>query len=221
MPPRTSAKAKAKGNTAAPGIKGGADEARSSLRPRSVSFTHTERVLFPDAGITTPKHITYKLVKYAKRHPETELTVLAIPQIPGYRRESRSNHGIAESLVTTTYVVPIIVLNPYVAGGLLADYLVRGRYKLIPKDPPEIGPDNMQALTRVPIVVTPPAPVDELATQRVHPALTSPGSGQENSISSPTFAGTAVTVKYALPDSGQPNQSQYNAGSKIGTHESD
>jgi hypothetical protein len=38
--------------------------------------------------MTTPKQITSKLVGYAKKHPETELTVLEIPQIPGYRRQA-------------------------------------------------------------------------------------------------------------------------------------
>jgi hypothetical protein len=38
---------------------------------------------FPDAGITTPMQVTYELVRYARQHPETQLSVLAIPQVPG------------------------------------------------------------------------------------------------------------------------------------------
>ena len=53
-----------------------------------------KRSIFPDAGMTTPKQITYKLVRYAKKHPETQLTVFEIPQIPGYRRSSQSNKSI-------------------------------------------------------------------------------------------------------------------------------
>ena len=30
------------------------------------------RSIFPDAGMTTPKQITYKLVRYARKHPETQ-----------------------------------------------------------------------------------------------------------------------------------------------------
>ena len=45
------------------------------------------RSLFPDAGITTPKHITYTLKKYGVKHPEAELAIYAIPQIPGSRRK--------------------------------------------------------------------------------------------------------------------------------------
>jgi len=105
------------------------------------------RSIFPDAGMTTPKQIAYKLVRYARKHPDVQLTVFEIPQIPGYRRESRSNKGIDESFVTTLYAVPIALVNPYLAGGLFVDYLVRGRYHLIPKHPEVLGPDNLSALT--------------------------------------------------------------------------
>ncbi len=33
------------------------------------------RSIFPDAGMTTPKQIGYKLVRYARKHPETELAI--------------------------------------------------------------------------------------------------------------------------------------------------
>jgi len=105
------------------------------------------RTLFPDLGITTPKHVTYSLEKYAKRHPETQLTIIEIPQVPGNRRQSRAIHGVAETLITNGYVVPVVVLNPYIAGGVLADYLVRGRYNLIPKSPMTVDPENLVALT--------------------------------------------------------------------------
>lgn len=106
-----------------------------------------KRSIFPDAGMTTPKQITYKLVRYAHKHAATDLTVLEIPQIPGYRRMSRSNKSISESLVTTVYAIPLAVVNPYLAGGLFVDYLVRGRYHLIPDDPELATPENITALT--------------------------------------------------------------------------
>jgi hypothetical protein len=101
------------------------------------------RSIFPDAGITTPKQTARKLVRYARKHPELQLEIFEIPQIPGYRRHSHSNHGVAESLSTTGYVLPIALVNPYLAGGLLADYLVRGRFHLIPRNPPQLGPENI------------------------------------------------------------------------------
>lgn len=105
------------------------------------------RSIFPDAGMTTPKQITYKLVRFGRKNPGTELTVFVIPQIPGYRHGSHSTKTIDESFVTTIYAIPIALMNPYIAGGLFVDYLVRGRYHLIPKNPTVLGPDNLTALT--------------------------------------------------------------------------
>ena len=122
-----------------------ADFARVVLNgyfPRTFS-----RSIFPDAGMTTPKQITYKLVRYARKHPEAQLTVFEIPQIPGYRWRSRAVKGIDESIVTTIYAIPIALANPYLAGGLFINYLVRGRYQLIPKNSAVLGPENLSALT--------------------------------------------------------------------------
>jgi hypothetical protein len=106
-----------------------------------------KRDIFPDAGMTTPKQLAYKLERYAAQHPETHLTIFEVPQIPGYRRPSRRNKSIAESLSTTSYAIPIAIMNPYIAGGLFADYLARGRHRLIPKHPQMLAPDNLLALT--------------------------------------------------------------------------
>jgi hypothetical protein len=105
------------------------------------------RSIFPDAGMTTPKQITYKLVHHARKHPEMQLTILEIAQIPGYRRKSSSNKSIAESLSTTGYAVPIVLVNPYLAGGLLVDYLARGRFRPVPTNPQVMTPDNLMELT--------------------------------------------------------------------------
>jgi len=106
-----------------------------------------KRSVFPDAGMTTPKQIASKLVRYARKHPETQLSVFEISQVPGYRRPSHKNKNIAESLSTTAYAIPIAVVNPYLAGGLFVDYLVRGHSHLIPKNPQKLGPDNLLVLT--------------------------------------------------------------------------
>jgi hypothetical protein len=120
------------------------------------------RSIFPDAGMTTPKQITWKLLRYARKHPETQLTVFEIPQIPGYRRHSGSVKGIDESFVTTVYAVPITIANPYLAGGLFVDYLVRGRHRLVPRHPIVLSPGSLWALT------APDEPKQNLAsTQRL------------------------------------------------------
>ncbi|WP_263352810.1 hypothetical protein [Acidicapsa acidisoli] len=135
-------------------------------------FPHQfKRTIFPDVGMTTPKHIAYSLVKYSKRHPETQLTILEIPQVPGNRHESRSIRGVDESLVTDGYVIPIAVLNPYIGGGLLADYLVKGRYNLVPKNPATVGPEHLDALTQ---------PSDPASTPASTPASSETGSQEEN-----------------------------------------
>ncbi len=122
-----------------------ADFARSIL---NLYFPRTfRRTLFPDAAMTTPRQITYKLVRYSRTHPETQLAVWELPQIPGYRRMSRSNKSVSASLITTAYAIPITIMNPYLAGGLFVDYLVRGRYPLLPEHPAIVTPDHLSLLT--------------------------------------------------------------------------
>lgn len=122
-----------------------ADFARSIL---NLYFPRTfRRTLFPDAGMTTPKQITYKLTRYSRKHPEMELKVFEIPQVPGYRRMSRSNKSVSASLMTTGYAVPIFLTNPYLAGGLFLDYVTRGRFPSVPEDPPVLTPDHLSVLT--------------------------------------------------------------------------
>jgi hypothetical protein len=122
-----------------------ADFARIVL---NIYFPHSfRRNVFVDAGITTPKSITRELLRYAHKHPEMELKVFEIPQVPGMRRGSRPNKGITESLATTAYALPIAAANPYVAGGLFLDYLVRGRFHVVSRNHQVLAPDNLVAMT--------------------------------------------------------------------------
>jgi len=154
------------------------------------------RSIFPDAGMTTPKQITYKLVRYARKHPHRQLTVFEIPQIPGYRRESHSIKGIDESFVTTVYAVPLVIVNPYLAGGLFVDYLVRGRYHLIPKDPQVVTPDNLSVLT------APTAPEDNLASTEISAVGSPSGSSAGQQAGDGNSGSTAMTRTSAGADSG-------------------
>jgi hypothetical protein len=87
------------------------------------------RNFIADAGIMTPKQAAKSLVKYSRRHPEIELRTFVIPQVPGSIRRSTPVDGVVESLVKSRkYVLPIAVLNPYVAGTLVAAYLGDGRF---------------------------------------------------------------------------------------------
>ena len=113
----------------------------------NVYFPRTfPRKFFPDAGMTTPKEITYKLTRYSRKHPDVHLAVFEIPQVPGYRRLSRSNKSVSASLMTTPYAVPILFMNPYLFGGLFLDYLTRGRFPSVPQHPPVLSPDELVTL---------------------------------------------------------------------------
>lgn len=105
------------------------------------------RSVLPDAGITTPRQITYKLVRYARKHPEMQLTAFDIPQVAGYRRRSRRNQSIAESLITRGYIFPFAFISPYIVGAVLVDYVVWGRYPLTLKHLQILTPQNMDSLT--------------------------------------------------------------------------
>jgi hypothetical protein len=111
-------------------------------------FPHTfRRSIFPDAGMTTPKQVAYRLERYGRRHPDLGLRVFEIPQVPGYRRLSHANKSIDESFITTVYAIPITLLNPYVTGALMVDFLVRGHYRLVPRHPQVLSPETLIALT--------------------------------------------------------------------------
>jgi hypothetical protein len=111
-------------------------------------FPHTfRRRLFPDAGITTPMQVTYELARYARKHPETQLSVLAISQVPGFRSPSRPNKSIAQSLVVRGYFIPLAVFCPACAGGVLVDWLAWGRYPLHIEHPQTLTPTDMTPLT--------------------------------------------------------------------------
>jgi len=87
-----------------------------------------------DIGMMTPKQAARSLVRYSQRHPQTDLRTFVIPQVPGTISRSTSVDGVVESLVKSKkYVVPIAVLNPYVAGTLVAVWLGDGRFHPNPR----------------------------------------------------------------------------------------
>ena len=137
-------------------------------------FPHTfTRTVFPDAGMTTPRQITSKLVHYAETHPETKLAIFAIPQVPGYRHKSHPNMSVAGSLMTTGYAIPIAILNPYLAGGLFIDYLVGGRFPRAYLHCPVLAPSQLAELNDEPRFQAPSAGVglqSRVATAAMLPA---------------------------------------------------
>jgi hypothetical protein len=100
-----------------------------------IYFPHAiHRNFIADAGLMTPKQVARSLVKYGKDHPEVKMSAFVIPQVPGSVSRSHGVDGVAESLVKSKkYIIPLVVLNPEVTGGIVVAYLMDGRLKM-PKD---------------------------------------------------------------------------------------
>ncbi len=87
------------------------------------------RNFIADVGLMTPKQAAKSLVGYSRHHRQDDLRTFVIPQVPGTISRSRPVDGVIESLVKSKkYVVPLAVLNPYVAGTLVAVWLGDGRF---------------------------------------------------------------------------------------------
>jgi hypothetical protein len=97
-----------------------------------IYFPHAiHRNVIADVGLMTPKQAARSLVGYGKKHPELNMTAFVIKQVPGTIKRSHGVDGVAESLVKSKkYLLPLVVLSPEVAGGVVVAYLVDGRMKL-------------------------------------------------------------------------------------------
>jgi hypothetical protein len=104
-----------------------ADFARGIIdfyHPRAV-----HRSIIGDLGVTTPKQLARTLSKYSRHHPEWQTSSFEIPQVPGTVPRSKPVHGVLECAITAKkYMLPLLVLHPYVAGSLIAGYLGHGRF---------------------------------------------------------------------------------------------
>jgi hypothetical protein len=101
------------------------------------------RSALPDARITTPRQNSWELVNYAKKHPEIQLSVMEIPQIPGSRRSSRQPRGIAGALLVSGDLAPVAFLCPPLAAIVCVDYLVWGRYPIQLKHVPKVTAEEL------------------------------------------------------------------------------
>ena len=85
------------------------------------------RSVVADIGITTPKQITKRLIKYSARHPQVELSRIVIPQVPGSMPRSSTVHNVVESFFTSKkYIVPSAIMSPIFAGCVAAVYVGTG-----------------------------------------------------------------------------------------------
>jgi hypothetical protein len=81
------------------------------------------RSIVADMGITTPKQMAKTLIKFSGKRSELQFSRFVIPQIPGSAARSTPVHGVVESfLKSKKYIVPTVVVNPVLAGCVLAVY---------------------------------------------------------------------------------------------------
>jgi hypothetical protein len=87
------------------------------------------RSVIGDLGVTTPKQIAKMLARYSGHHPELQSSDFLVPQVPGSVRRSKPVHGVLESVMAAKkYMVPLVVLHPYIGGGLLVEYFGHRRF---------------------------------------------------------------------------------------------
>jgi hypothetical protein len=91
------------------------------------------RSIVADAGITTPKQMAKTLIKFSGRHEELQFSRFVIPQVPGSAARSTPVHGVVESfLKSKKYIVPTAVVNPILAGCVVAVYVGTGAGRFNP-----------------------------------------------------------------------------------------
>src|SRR5208282_5540550 len=87
------------------------------------------RSVVGDLGVTTPKQIAKMLAKYSRHHPELQSSDFVVRQVPGAGRRSKPVHGVLESVMAAKkYMVPLVVVHPYIGGGLLVEYFGHRRF---------------------------------------------------------------------------------------------
>jgi len=87
------------------------------------------RSIIGDLGVTTPKQVARTLSNYLRHHPELQTLSFVIPQIPGTIPRSKRVRGVLEvPLMSKKYALPIFLLNPYLAGGMVAMYVEHWRF---------------------------------------------------------------------------------------------
>ncbi|MFZ0797572.1 MAG: hypothetical protein WAM98_07270 [Terriglobales bacterium] len=87
------------------------------------------RSVIGDLGVTTPKQIAKMMAKYSHHHPELQSSVFILPQVPGSVRRSKPIHGVLESVMAAKkYMLPLVVLHPYIGGGVLVEYFGHRRF---------------------------------------------------------------------------------------------
>jgi hypothetical protein len=93
-------------------------------------FPHSaHRNIINDVGMTSPKAIARSFTHYAERHPELNLQVIRIEQLPGtYKRSSDSHEGTEQALRSKKWLIPIAIVGYHAVPVLAASYFLTGRF---------------------------------------------------------------------------------------------
>jgi hypothetical protein len=85
------------------------------------------RSIVADVGISTPKQMAKRLLKFSEQHPELKFSQVIYPQIEGTMPRSTAAHGVVESfLKSKKYIVPSAIASPIFAGCVAAVYVGTG-----------------------------------------------------------------------------------------------
>lgn len=93
-------------------------------------FPHSaHRDVINDFGMTGPKAIARSFTHYAEHHPELDLRIIRIEQVPGtYKRSSDCREGTEQTFRSTKWLIPIAVLEAQAIPALAGSYLLIGRF---------------------------------------------------------------------------------------------
>ena len=91
------------------------------------------RSVVADVGITTPKQIAKRLLKFSKNHSDLYFSTIVYAQVPGTMPRSTAVHGVMESfLKSKKYIVPSAIASPIFAGCVATVYVFTGAGRFNP-----------------------------------------------------------------------------------------
>ncbi len=115
------------------------------------------RNVLADFDMTTPKNLAREIDAYGRTHPDSHLSVFAIPQLPGSLRRSRPLRGAAEGFVSERrYVLALTLLQPEALLACLWAYEVHGKWTA-GMDATPLAPEELIRFLK-PAASGPPAP---------------------------------------------------------------
>lgn len=93
-------------------------------------FPHSaHRDLINDFGMTGPKAIARSFTHYAEHHPELDLHVLRVEQVPGtFKRSSDCHEGTEQTVRSAKWLLPLMVVEAQAIPVLAASYFITGHF---------------------------------------------------------------------------------------------